>query len=144
MNFHTISPVRFTGQRTVKRVSSPAINAYKTTAPKDSVRFGNNPTHTYKVDVASPDKIRITNTAGEEKEYTIDTAHPLHLNAAYSELMYKLFHNGHYVGSIFEEGDGTGWTAYSINEDPDYFRYNLERVRETGSPRGKVLDWLGR
>lgn len=143
MNFHTISPVRFAAQRPAKRASSPAANVYKATAPKDSVRFGNTPTHQYKRDVASPDEITIISPSGEKK-YTIGIHNPMHLNAEYPELMYNLFHNGQYVGSIFEEGDGSGWTAYSINEDPDYFRYNLERANEGMDSGDKVRDWFGR
>jgi len=146
MKFHTISPAYFGAQTPVKRasfpVSNPGANVYGTKAPKDSVHFGNIPTHHYKVDVSAPHKITIISPSGE-KRYTIDTENPRFLNAEYSELMYNLFHNGAYVGSIFKE-DESGWTAYSLNDDTEHFRYNLERVRETESPFSKVMNWRDR
>lgn len=143
MKFHTISTTYFGAQKPVKRASSPVSslvsNVYGTKAPKDSVHFGNIPTHQYKVDVSAPDKITINSPSGE-KRYTIDINNPRYLKAEYSELMYNLFHNGDYVGSIFQEDD-SGWTAYSLNDDAEYFRYNLERVREGESPFSKVMSW---
>ena len=51
MNFYTVSPARFGSQGQVKRPFSPMSSLQKSTAPKDSVHFGNQ--HKYSLFPAS-------------------------------------------------------------------------------------------